>query len=79
MQPMVLLSTNAATPRNNQYVHPPTQIYAPPPYRVSNSSTSKEVVGKAAEVAAKAAMPVVATAEEVEASQCPPAHSWEVT
>ncbi len=31
MQQMALLSTNAAMPRNNQYVHPPTQIYALPP------------------------------------------------
>ncbi len=31
MQQMALLSTNAAMPRNNQYIHPPTQIYAPLP------------------------------------------------
>ncbi len=31
MQQMALLSTNAATPRNNQSLDPLTQIYAPPP------------------------------------------------
>ncbi len=30
---MQQIATNAAMPRNNQYVHPTTQIYAPPPLR----------------------------------------------
>ena len=31
MQQMTMLTTNAAMTRNNTYVAPPTQIYAPPP------------------------------------------------
>ncbi len=50
-----------------------------PPCRVSNSSTSRGEAGVAAEAAAVLAVPDVAKAEEVEAFQCPPIHSWEVT
>jgi hypothetical protein len=78
MQQMALLSTNAAMPRNNQYIHLPTQINAPLPYRVSNSSTNRGVASAAVESAAEVAVPAVTMAEEVEASLCPPAHSWEV-
>ncbi len=59
MQQMALLSTNAATPRNNQYITRPPKSMPKPIYRVTNSSTSREVAGTVAEVAAKAAVPVM--------------------
>jgi hypothetical protein len=43
-----------------------------PPYRVSNSSTSRGEAGAMAEAAAVVAVPDVAEAEEVKASQCSP-------
>jgi hypothetical protein len=79
MQQMALLSTNATMPHNNANVQPPTQIYAPPPYKVSNSSTSGGVVGAVAESVAAEAVPNMAAVEEDKASRCPPIHSWEAT
>jgi hypothetical protein len=50
-----------------------------PPYRVFNSSARRGEAGAVVEAAAMVATPDMAEAEEVEASQCPPIHSWEVT
>jgi hypothetical protein len=60
MQQMVLFSTNATTPCNNAYVQLPMQIYAPPPYRISNSSTSRGVEVMVAEAVAVEAIPNMA-------------------